>query len=151
MTRQRRCTKDRRAKATKPLSKYTFVGKRKAARRKNEMENYYVDQYEKKYIVLFGFVLIFSIFDTLLSLEIVELGGNEINPILGSLMNKNVVLALTIKYLVTATAILIILIHKNFRILKIIKVSSVITMIFIIYFVVFVYECSSYVILASGR
>lgn len=150
MTWERRDTKDRRVKATRPLSKYTFIGRRRTTRRKDEADNYYVDKYEGKYLFLFGLIVIFAIFDTIFSLKIFEFGGAEINPFMSILMKESLTLALIIKYVITFMAILIILIHKNFRILKFIKISFVIHTIFIIYFAVLIYECYCCIVLMSG-
>jgi len=149
MIEERRSTKDRRTKATRPLCKYTFVGRRKTARRKDEADNYYVDKYEGKYLFLFGLIIVFAIFDTIFSLKIFEFGGEEINPFMSILIKKSLTLALIIKYVITVMSILIILIHKNFRIFKFIKIRFVIHRIFNIYFVVLIYECYCCIVLIS--
>lgn len=146
---ERRSTKDRRTKATRPLCKYTFVGRRKTARRKDEADNYYVDKYEGKYLFLFGLIIVFAIFDTIFSLKIFEFGGEEINPFMSILIKESLTLALIIKYVITVMSILIILIHKNFRIFKFIKTRFVIHRIFNIYFAVLIYECYCCIVLIS--
>ena len=56
---ERRQLKDRRKGATRPISRYTFVGRRKKSQRLNESDNYYVDRYELHLLILTGLILVF--------------------------------------------------------------------------------------------
>ncbi len=148
MIEEKRKTKDRRKRPTRPISKYTLVGRRKKSRREEEADNYYADKYERKYLIIIGLIVLLAIFDTIFSLKIFKFGGSEINPIMSFLLKTDVTFALIIKYLATILAILVIFIHKNFRVLKFIKTNSVIYFILIIHIVLFIYE--SYFLFSLG-
>jgi len=143
MQTDRRQLRDRRSKPTKPLSRYTFKGRRKKARRTDEIDNYYVDRYGWHYLILIGLIMIFCVLDIYLNSKILQLGGSEINPFMALFMKKNLALSQATKILITVGASIFILIHKNFRILGKIKTQFFIYAIFCIYFILVVYESST--------
>jgi hypothetical protein len=60
-------------------------------------------------------------------------GGSELNPFMLALMNKNIVLALVIKYLITVSCLTFFLVHKNFKVFGIIKVDALIYAVLCVY------------------
>jgi hypothetical protein len=71
------------------------------------------------------------------------MGGVELNPIMIVLLEKNVALSLVFKYLITASGLVFLLVHKNFRIFGNIRVSGLIYFVFILY--VFLVLAEAYV------
>lgn len=98
---ERRQLKDRRKKPTKPISRYTFVGRRKRAQRFTELENYYVDRYELHLLIIIGLIIVFCVLDACFSLKICNFGGSESNLLMSIFMEKNLVLALIVKFFIT--------------------------------------------------
>lgn len=142
---ERRHLKDRRMRPTKPISRYTFVGRRKRAQRWNELDNYYVDRYELHLLIIAGLIIVFCILDACFSLEIYRFGGSESNPLMSIFIKKNLVLSLIVKFLITATGSVFLLVHKNFKIFNTIKTHLFIYLIFSVYFVLVLYEFGVFV------
>lgn len=140
MTIEKRNLRDRRAKSTSPIGRFFILGRRKRSRRVADSENYYVDKYESRYLVLILAILILCVLDVYFTLKILQLGGNELNPFMSFLIKKNPALSLVVKYLVTAGGLVILLIHKNFKIFGKLKVHSLIYFIFFLYFILMLYE-----------
>jgi hypothetical protein len=140
----RRKNPDRRSAPTRPLSRYIFKGRRRKARRREEDLNYYVDRYESRYLLVIGLILLFCVFDALLTLHLIRHGGREINPLMLLLLNKDIVWALAIKYLITAAGVTFFLLHKNFKAFGRFRINNLIYGVLGIYAVLVVLELSWY-------
>ncbi len=126
MIAEKRVYQDRRISPTKPFSKYTLWGRRKKARRQHEDHNYYVDRYELPYLFIIAAILLLCILDAYLTLTFMRYGGKELNPFMLALMDRNIGLAMVIKYLITVGCLVFFLLHKNFKILGRLKINSMI-------------------------
>jgi len=149
MTEERRKVAERRRKPTKPLSRFSFRGSRKNARRTNEAENYYVDRYESHYFVMIVFILILCVMDAYLTLKILHFGGQELNLLMLMFFNSQPILSMIFKYLITAVCITIILIHKNFILFEKVRVYHFIYFVLAVYSTLVLYEF--YIILMHGH
>lgn len=109
---------DRRKRPTPFLSKYTFIGRRRAARRVDERYNYYVDRLGGKVWVIIGIIILLSITDSVFTLHFLRKGFHEVNP----LMNVAILIGkpafILSKYIFTIIGILVLGLHKNFRFVK---------------------------------
>lgn len=141
---EKRQVPDRRSRPTKPFSRYSLKGFRSRSRRSGEDKNYYVDRYEPRYFVLITLILLLCVLDAYFTLKILQAGGKELNPFMLRIMNKNPVLALVIKYLITAAGIAVLIVFKNFVVFRRIRVSSLIPVVFLIYLFLVVFEISFY-------
>lgn len=144
---ERRHLKDRRMRLTKPISRYTFEGRRKRAQRFNELDNYYVDRYELHLLIITGLIIVFCILDAYFSLEIRHFGGSESNLLMSIFMEKNLVLSLIVKFFITAIGSVFLLVHKNFKLFSTIKTHIFIYIIFFVYFVLILYEFGAFVLI----
>lgn len=144
---ERRNLKDRRQKPTRPLSRYTFVGRRKITRRSSELDNYYVDRHGWHLLLLIGLILIFCVLDVIFTLKINQLGGLEWNRLMLFFMEKNLTLSLIVKFLITSVCAVFLLLHKNFRVFGIMKTHTAIYVIFSVYLVLVLYEFYTLVLL----
>jgi len=149
MTIENRQLKDRRLKPTRPISRYTFIGRRDKARRFNELDNYYVDKYESQLLILISLIMIFCFLDAFISLKIFQLGGAEGNPLMSIFIKKNLVLSFVVKFLFSAIFIIFLIIHKNFKIFGVIKTYLFIYLIFSIYFLLVLYEFYSLFLISA--
>lgn len=149
MTIEKRQLKDRRLKPTRPISRYTFIGRRDKARRFNELDNYYVDKYESQLLILISLIMIFCFLDAFISLKIFQLGGAEGNPLMSIFIKKNLVLSFVVKFLFSAIFIIFLIIHKNFKIFGVIKTYLFIYLIFSIYFLLVLYEFYSLFLISA--
>lgn len=109
---------DRRRRPTPFLSRYTFVGRRRASRRGEERYNYYVDKLGGKVWGVITIVFILSITDSIFTLHFLTKGFQEVNP----LMNVAILIGkpafILSKYIFTVIGILVLSMHKNFRFVK---------------------------------
>jgi len=144
---ERRHMKDRRKGATKPISRYMFVGRRKKSQRINELDNYYVDRYELHLLVITGLIIVFCILDVYFTLQILHFGGTENNLLMSIFMEKNLVLCLIVKFLLTIIGSVFLLVHKNFKIFSAIKTHKFLYLIFSVYFVLILYEFGAFVLI----
>ena len=139
--------KDRRKRPTKPISRYTFVGRRKRVQRFNELDNYYVDRYELHLLIITGLIIVFCILDAYFSQKILHFGGSENNLLMSIFMEKNLVLSLIVKFFITAIGSVFLLVHNNFKIFNTIKTHIFIYLIFFVYFVLTLYEFGAFVLI----
>lgn len=111
-------TKDRRRRPTPFLSKYTFIGRRRTARREEEQYNYYIDRLGGKVWAIICIIIILSISDSLFTLHFLTKGFREVNP----LMNVAIIIGkpafIIAKYIFTIIGVLVLGLHKNFRFVK---------------------------------
>ncbi|RKY89759.1 hypothetical protein DRQ11_00160 [candidate division KSB1 bacterium] len=114
----RRCRSDRRAKPTKPLSRYTFWGRRESARRAGEERNLYVDRYRPALLFTVLFILILNVLDAYFTLHLTEHGAREINPFMKYLVEKDPLCFLVIKYIIMVPCVIFLLVHKNFYVFR---------------------------------
>lgn len=142
---ERRQVPDRRIHSTKSVSFYTLRGRRKKARRVEEAENYYVDRYELRYLFLIVSILVLCFMDAFLTIILIQLGAEELNPFMLIFIEKDVVLSMVIKYVITALSLICILMHKNFRIFRNLRVHSLIYFVLTLYVVLVIFEIVSYV------
>ena len=141
----RRQLPDRRRNSTKSVSIYTLWGRRKKARRVEEAEDYYVDRYELRYLFLIISILILCFMDAFLTIILLQLGAEELNPFMLIFIEKDVVLSMVVKYVITALSLLCILMHKNFRIFRNLRVHSLIYFVLSLYIALVVFEIISFV------
>jgi hypothetical protein len=144
---EKRQLKDRRMGATKPISRYTFVGRRKKSQRSNELDNYYVDRYELHLLIITGLIIVFCILDAYFTLEILHFGGSESNLLMSIFMEKSLVLSLIVKFSITVIGSVFLLVHKNFKIFSAIKTHIFLYLIFFVYFVLILYEFGALVLI----
>jgi len=135
--------KDRRSRPTRFISRYTLIGRRRKARRQDEANNYYVDKFDSRYLIMVGLVMIFCILDYSLSFKIFEKGGAELNVLMATFMANGRILLLLVKLCLTLICLVFILLHKNFKVFGLIKAHVLIYYVFSVYFVLVLYEIYS--------
>ncbi len=112
----KRNSQDRRKRTILPLKYLLFGGKRKTIRRREDQNKLIIlDNHNYRFGILAIIILILSVMDGLLTLNLIELGAFEINPIVSTLVSINPYLFIFIKYLVTAVGIVILILFNNYR------------------------------------
>lgn len=119
---------DRRERPTPFLSRYTFVGRRRASRRGEERYNYYVDRPGSKVWGVIAIIFILSISDSLFTLHFLKKGFQEVNPLMSIAILIGKPVFILSKYIFTIIGILILGMHKNF-----IFIRELITLMIIFY------------------
>lgn len=150
MPEERRQHHDRRKRPTRPLSRYTFVGRRRSPRRQGEQDNAYVDRYERHLLLMCVLLLVFGILDTVLSIKLLKLGSHELNVLMHTAMKQNYALALIFKILITGMGAAILLVHKNFKLFSLVRTEYLFYLVFSVHVVLIVYELSSFALLNAA-
>jgi hypothetical protein len=136
MTMDRRIQRDRRRRPTPGLSRYTFLGRRKAFRRKEDRERGgYVDRYSSKLFIAIVAILIFNFLDALLTTTILGGGGQELNPLVCSVIQLYEEKFWIWKFGIVSTGLILLCLHSKFG-----RVKSLIGAIASLYAAVVVYQ-----------
>ncbi len=132
----RRGLPDRRRRPTPVLSRYIFRGQRRCNRRiEDTKQNYYVDRLHPAILIWALLVLFFSILDGLFTLYHLSQGAREANPLLNFFLSQSRGYFLTIKTLITASGLFILVIHQNF-----LRMRSILICLALIYLVLLTYQ-----------
>jgi hypothetical protein len=109
---------DRRRRPTPAFSRYTFIGRRRGARREGEDRNTYVDRYENWVVMSVVVIIGLCVLDALFTLLYLQRGGSEANPLMAVAIEIGVLPFLAIKCGLTTIGVLFLCLHKNFRWVK---------------------------------
>ncbi len=107
---------DRRQKPTNPFSFYSlFHGRRRAIRRVEDRDvHYYVDRYGPTSVTFFLTVLALCLLDALITIRLLQAGGEELNPVMHFLLQFGEAPFLVVKFGATVLALLVLIIHKEY-------------------------------------
>jgi len=109
---------DRRRVPTRPWSGLVAPSRRSQGRRQGDREGY-VDRYTKQDVILLLTIFLLNVGDALMTLLWLERGGREANPIMEFFLDIGPWAFLVQKCLVVGLWLVILLIHKNFRLARI--------------------------------
>ena len=135
---------DRRRRPTPIISQYTFGGgRRKTIRRVTEKRSHlFVDLYSARLLFIVATVITLSCIDAYLTLLLIEKGKVvEANPFMAFLLSYGVFPFIFVKFLITASALIVLCLFKNSRITRISLPLAV-----KIYLCVIVYEIYIYML-----
>ena len=112
---ERRLT-DRRTLPTCLWDALRLLGQRKRNRRASESGRlFFVDRFGVITLILVLLMLALSMVDALITLDLLDAGCKEVNPVMSYLLGKGHVHFLLGKYVLTAVGLPILLVFKNFR------------------------------------
>jgi hypothetical protein len=115
----RRILIDRRKKPTPALSRYTVWGRRRTFRRKADQEGgSYVDCYSPVLLFLLLLAVGLNILDTLFTMMIIDVGGWEVNPIVGSVITIYGDKFWVWKFGIVSASLILLCVHSKFRFVK---------------------------------
>ena len=110
----RRIEPDRRQAPTSPWSALRPGGQRTFNRRAAEhMQRYFVDQFTATTLVQVVLLLALSIVDAAITLLLIQMGCEEVNPLMSHLLDHGLLTFLMGKYILTAAGIPLLLVYKN--------------------------------------
>ena len=114
-----RTNSDRRTATLRTAIHSIYRNRRTSVRRETDMAtDVYFDRHEPWFAYLALGVMLLSITDAYFTLYILNHGGEEISPVVEYLVQQGNLSFFIIKYLITAIAVLVVLMHKNFTIFK---------------------------------
>jgi hypothetical protein len=121
---------------TPVLSRYTFWGRRKAMRRKADRERGgYVDRYHPRLLFLIVLIVGLNMLDSIFTLMILDLGGQEANPIVHSAITVYGHHFWVWKFAVVSVNVIVLCLYSKFR-----YVEKIILGICLLYLAVVLYQ-----------
>ncbi len=115
----RRKETDRRRRATGPLDAFRWGGRRAQVRRHEERQGaYFVDRFDNLTLVLVLSLLGLSLLDGVLTVELLKLNSEEINPAMKFLLNRGYTAFFLGKYLLTAAGLPFLLVYRNYPLFR---------------------------------
>ncbi len=112
---EKREPSDRRLRPTRILSRYTLWGRRQALRRmEDQSKGGYVDRYRSGLLLLLSVLLVLNAFDAVFTIFILDCGGREVNPFMGTLIAYCGDRFWIWKFLLVAAAVLFLCLHSQF-------------------------------------
>ena len=134
--------KDRRKRKVPPLKYLLFGGRRKRIRRKEDEDKLIIlDTHGPWVFVLTVIILVLSIIDGLLTLNLVSRGAQEVNPLMSCLIDINPYIYFFMKCFLTIFAVTILILLRNYR-SKIfrVRVSNLLPLIAVFFILVIFYQ-----------
>ena len=110
----RRCGEDRRKNRVPSLRWSSILGRRGTPRRMEDRQGCFaIDVYSSKTLALILLILSLSVMDALLTLYLIGQGAVEVNPVMAYFLNYGPFVFFSAKYLLTALAILLVLVNSR--------------------------------------
>jgi Domain of unknown function (DUF5658) len=140
---ERRQRRDRRTLSAKTFLYSIFIGRRRGPQRCGEKAKFfYTDVYDAKLFLVVILIAVLSATDAGLTLLILEKGGTELNPLMDWALGFSNPVFFTIKYLLTISGLLTIVVHINFRLFERIPLPNILAGLLGFYTVLVSYEIS---------
>lgn len=138
---QQRREMDRRDQKITLFFNYFYKGQRINARRQEELEQgFYVDRYDNWVVLVALSIILLSGFDAFFTLNILEGGGTEVNPVMLALLEYDTLVFLLGKMAITVTCVFFAFIHINFNVLRMFSVKLMMKSILVFYTFLIGYE-----------
>jgi len=137
----RRYQLDRRVTTTSLLEKIFNRGARIQYRRNLDKQSFsYIDRHEPHLFLISIVIIMCSLLDAFLTLEILATGGNELNYFADALIGLGLYGFIFSKYLITALGLIVLVLHKHYEVFYGLQVRHAIYGIAIIYTTLIFYE-----------
>ncbi|MBU1700767.1 MAG: hypothetical protein KJ927_14110 [Candidatus Eisenbacteria bacterium] len=112
--RPRRLFRDRRRHPTPILSRFTFRGRRRGARRDGEVVGLYIDRLSPGIVWPLLLIFVFHCIDAVLTLAHIQRGGVELNPFMALLIDAAPAAFISVKLGLSTFGLLFLGLHQNF-------------------------------------
>ena len=133
---------DRRKRKIPPLKYLLLGGRRKRIRRKEDENGLIIlDTHGPWVFVLAVIILVLSIIDGLLTLNLIGRGAHEINPVMSYLIQLNPYIYFFTKCFLTAISVIILILFRNYR-SKIfrVRITNLLPVIAVLFIIVIFYQ-----------
>ena len=116
---EKRTRIDRRQLKTPLFSKYSLTGRRTTRRRtEDRLKNFIPDRHSPKSFAVILVIIMLSITDAILTLDLISHGASELNPIMAYYLEHGPLVFFWMKYLLTFAAIILIFFHEEIYLFK---------------------------------
>ena len=137
--RERRRANDRRALSWRTFLFGSLTPRRRGNRRGESSEGL-LDWYEPHLLFLAITILLMSVTDAFLTLQLIDLGASEANPIMAFLLDRTPQLFVTAKMLLTGVGIVVLVALARARVFRVIRISIIIHWCMLGYVALLAYE-----------
>lgn len=137
---ERRNSGDRRSRSLLGVKYWGRRGRRRELRRHGDQQGTYLDWYPVHLMWITLATLCLCSIDAIFTLTLLQQGAAELNPFMAVLINTNIALFVGVKISLTALALVYLVMHHNFTILRIIQVRQLIYGFMFLYLGLVAYE-----------
>ncbi len=132
---------DRRTRQLKAVFCSLYMARRKSTRRQEAANQpFYTDFYESWVGLTVLAIVCLSATDAMLTLQILAMGGTEVNPLMAALLNISDGAFILGKLSITVACLFIALVHINFKVLRVIPMRSILVMLLLLYCALISYQ-----------
>ncbi len=136
----RRTARDRRRQPTPALSSFTLWGRRRTFRRKEDLERGgYVDRYHSGLLILLTSAVGLTVLDALFTMMILDDGGWEVNPVVGSAIQVFGDRFWIWKFALVSVPLILLCVHSKFRFVMPVMFGIITINILVIVYQIFLY------------
>ena len=123
--------------------------RRRNGRRGADIEQgFYTDHHDAPLLFMAMSVLLFSVLDSILTLQLIARGAEELNPLLAMLMNVNEHVFAWSKTGITAVVLVIFVSHANHKVFGLLRIRKVLLIGLVVYVCLVAYEVTLMVMFA---
>jgi Domain of unknown function (DUF5658) len=138
--RERRQRIERRRTGFKSMLHALVSTRRREPRRDGEPIAYYTDWYSiPLFLVAVGIVFL-CVADAFFTLQLIERGGSELNPVMAYLLDQGLYMFVGIKMALTIAAIVVLVMHQRFAFFRRVRAFHILLLTFIGYTALIAYE-----------
>lgn len=131
---------DRRRLSVKTFLGTLFINRRREIRREEDQLNSYIDWYGPWPLVATTSIILMSCLDAFFTLILINNGAVEMNVFMDWLIQKDFQTFTTVKIVATSLAIIVLLLHLNFRVYRIFVVRYLMYAMVPMYMALIIYE-----------
>lgn len=122
-------------------SSFSLRGQRISSRRAEDHINSYVDRYGWRWMLITFSIALLCCADAMMTLNLINSGiATEANPVMRVLIERDTAWFITAKFALTGFGLMVLVLHKNFRLFGRVRVSHVLYFLLAFYAVLIKYE-----------
>lgn len=129
--------------------RFTFSGflagcikRRRHTQRRESLNGFYTDWYSPKLRFMAISLILLSCGDAVFTMILLSKGATEINPLMAVLIGHDLLVFFYVKLMMTATPLILLVAHHNFKLFKRFRVENIITASVLGYCLLLIYELS---------
>lgn len=137
---RRKPAPDRRNVTAASLLHGSFRPRRRGVRRASDLGPQYLDWHQPSLLIPVLGILLLCALDAFLTLKLLHLGGEELNPIMRQLIQENLRLFAAVKMALTGGGIILFVLHANAKLFRLFRVGRLLYVFLFAYTALICYE-----------